>query len=103
MRGRGPSERQTFFEFADDLQAVSCDEALLDVSSRVSDPTDEDEVLALAVTIRNAIRERTGCSASVGASHNVLLARCASRGAPDEQSALRAGNSRQVGACTAGA
>jgi len=71
--------RQIFFQYADDLQAVSCDEALLDVTSRVADVNDAAAALSLAQEMRAAIFERTGCHASIGASHNILLARCAAR------------------------
>ena len=65
---------QVFLEFADNVQAVSCDEALLDVSSRV---VDADEILGHAQRIREAIAQRTGCQASIGAAHNILLAKYA--------------------------
>ena len=70
---------QIFFQYADDLQVVSCDEALLDVTSRVGDVNDATAALSLAQKMRDAIFERTGCHASIGASHNILLARYAAR------------------------
>ena len=70
--------------FADDLEAVSCDEAFIDVGSRV--PPGADGELRLAAEIRAAILERTRCPASIGISHNLMLARCATRLAkPDGQ------------------
>ena len=65
---------QVFLEFADNVQAVSCDEALLDVSSRV---VDAEQILGHAQRIREAIAQRTGCQASIGAAHNILLAKYA--------------------------
>lgn len=63
------------------MQAMSCDEAFLDVSdSEVEDPT------LLASVIRNEIFNTTGCTASVGISGNMLMARLATRAAkPDGQ------------------
>jgi DNA repair protein REV1 len=70
-------------EYARDVQAVSCDEALIDVGHRVGD-----EALVEAVMIAEEIRERvkavTGCVASVGIGGNILLAKIATRKAkPD--------------------
>ncbi|KAI4528961.1 DNA repair protein [Schizophyllum commune Loenen D] len=69
---------------ADDLQAVSVDEALIDVSSTVhqlrsdalpgSDPAKD-----LAESIRSQVRSATGCEVSIGIAHNILLARLATR------------------------
>lgn len=56
------------------VQAVSCDEAFLDVTdSKVENP----ELLALL--IRKEIYETTGCTASVGIAGNMLMARIATR------------------------
>jgi DNA repair protein REV1 len=71
-------------EYARDVQAVSCDEALIDVGHRVGD----EEILVEAVMIAEEIRERvkavTGCVASVGIGANILLAKVATRKAkPD--------------------
>ncbi|KAK6946041.1 UmuC domain [Dillenia turbinata] len=65
----------------DKVQAVSCDEAFLDVTdSKEKDPE------LLASTIRKEIFETTGCSASAGISVNLLVARLATRAAkPDGQ------------------
>ncbi|KAG9010517.1 deoxycytidyl transferase [Tulasnella sp. JGI-2019a] len=76
--------------FADDLQAVSVDEALIDVSQRVAqakadavdidrDATPRDFAKQLAEQIRDKIREITSCEVSIGISHNILLARMATR------------------------
>ena len=72
-----------------DIQAVSCDEMLVDVTgvlneARLPDP------LALAEALRKRVREKTGCSASVGMGPNLLLARMATRRAkPDGAFVLR--------------
>lgn len=61
----------TLMSFADDLQAVSVDEALIDVSDRVSsmesaaneggEAETHDFALELAEQIRDKVREETGC------------------------------------------
>ncbi|CAJ2651067.1 unnamed protein product [Trifolium pratense] len=56
------------------VQAVSCDEAFLDVThSNVEDPE------LLASSIRKEIYETTGCTASAGIAGNMLIARIATR------------------------
>ncbi|CAA0830956.1 DNA repair protein REV1, partial [Striga hermonthica] len=56
------------------VQAVSCDEAFLDVSeSEVGDPQ------LLASAIRKEIFETTGCTASAGIAGNMLMARLATK------------------------
>ncbi|KAF8579478.1 DNA repair protein [Ramaria rubella] len=72
--------------YADDLQAVSVDEALVDVSSTVENarraaPADQDTDFAkeLAEVIRTKVRNATKCEVSIGISHNILLARVATR------------------------
>ncbi|KDQ59748.1 hypothetical protein JAAARDRAFT_126496 [Jaapia argillacea MUCL 33604] len=81
---------------ADDLQAVSVDEALIDVSSSVArlkanrariqqQSTSESELASvhpakeLAEVIRAQVRKATSCEVSIGISHNILLARLATR------------------------
>lgn len=61
------------------MQAVSCDEAFLEVPySADNDPE------ILASLIRKEIWETTGCTASVGIGTNMLIARLATRTAkPD--------------------
>lgn len=54
------------------VQAVSCDEAFLDVTGQ-GDPCN------IASTIRSQIFEATRCTASAGVSGNMLLARLATR------------------------
>lgn len=63
------------------MQAVSCDEAFLDVTnSRVEDPQ------LLASVIRREILDTTGCTASAGIAENMLMARLATKTAkPDGQ------------------
>ena len=61
------------------FQAVSCDEAFLDVTG-IEDPE------TLASTMRKEIFDMTRCTASVGIAENLLLARLATRKAkPDGQ------------------
>ncbi|CAL0332106.1 unnamed protein product [Lupinus luteus] len=56
------------------VQAVSCDEAFLDVTdSKVEDPK------LFAAAIRKEIYETTGCTASAGIAGNMLMARIATR------------------------
>ncbi|TFK20124.1 DNA repair protein [Coprinopsis marcescibilis] len=73
---------------ADDLQAVSVDEALIDVTNNVSqwrsqaecqETSYPDPAKDYAELIRAEIRKATGCEISVGISHNILLARLATR------------------------
>lgn len=80
---------------ADDLQAVSVDEALIDVTSGVKrieklvaenfderDPEVQANVhpaKRLAEVIRNDVRDATNCEISIGVSYNVLLSRLATR------------------------
>ncbi|KAF9464572.1 hypothetical protein BDZ94DRAFT_1161833 [Collybia nuda] len=72
---------------ADDLQAVSVDEALIDVSNTVTqlrsrgsqDPDSVDPAKDFAERIRAQVRQATGCEVSIGISHNILLARLATR------------------------
>ncbi|KAI0034990.1 hypothetical protein K488DRAFT_44193 [Vararia minispora EC-137] len=69
---------------ADDLQAVSVDEALIDVSASVAqtvvdDGADADRACVLAEEIRQHVKDATGCSVSIGIAHNILLARLATR------------------------
>lgn len=90
--------------YADDLQAVSVDEALIDVTNAVtqlriqaaSQGVDVDPAKHYAESIRDAVRKATSCesephvlepcfkhaqlfSVSVGIAHNILLARLATR------------------------
>ncbi|GJE88079.1 DNA repair protein [Phanerochaete sordida] len=76
---------------ADDLQAVSVDEALIDVTSSVRRIRDEvsldmdsganvtDPAKDFAEAIRALVRNTTGCEVSIGISYNIMLARLATR------------------------
>ncbi|GAA5963651.1 hypothetical protein JCM3765_003531 [Sporobolomyces pararoseus] len=64
---------------ADFLEAVSMDEVLLEVKVAPTISRDQDPALELAHKIRSEIYEATGCHASIGISHNILLARLATR------------------------
>ncbi|XP_024021251.1 DNA repair protein REV1 isoform X2 [Morus notabilis] len=61
------------------VQAVSCDEAFLDVTNLEGEDPEH-----LASTIRKEIFETTGCTASAGIAGNMLLARLATRNAKPE-------------------
>lgn len=78
-----------FLRFATAVQAVSCDEAFLDVS-HFRDPE------AVAQAIRTAIRRVTRCPASAGVGANILQARLATKRAkPDGQFWMRPDTIRQ--------
>lgn len=76
---------------ADDLQAVSVDEALIDVTGSVNRIRAEmarsqdlsasraDHAKGFAEAIRAQVRKVTGCEVSIGIAHNIMLARVASR------------------------
>jgi DNA repair protein REV1 len=71
---------------ADATQAVSVDEALLDISSLCTETSPED----LAQSIRDRVREKTGCDVSIGIGKNILLAKLGLRKAkPAGQYLLR--------------
>ncbi|KAG9348665.1 hypothetical protein JZ751_028982 [Albula glossodonta] len=79
---------ETLASYTHDIEALSCDEALLDASSVLAELAVSPDELAGA--IRADVRERTGCSASVGMGSNILLARMATRKAkPDGQYYLK--------------
>lgn len=78
--------------YADDLQAVSVDEALIDVTSTVAQskvvPTGADDgddcvstdiAKELAEDMRAQIKVTTGCEASIGIAPNIMLARLATK------------------------
>ncbi|KAL8255397.1 hypothetical protein R6Q59_033618 [Mikania micrantha] len=58
------------------VQAMSCDEAILDITD-----LDADDPQVLAALIRKEIFDTTRCTASVGISSNILMARLATRSA----------------------
>ncbi|OBZ75554.1 DNA repair protein rev1 [Grifola frondosa] len=76
---------------ADDLQAVSVDEALIDVTSSVARIRTElsrsqeeqgispDPAKDFAEAIRAQVKKVTGCEVSIGIAQNIMLARLASR------------------------
>ncbi|KAJ7772122.1 hypothetical protein DFH07DRAFT_937776 [Mycena maculata] len=72
---------------ADEVEAVSIDEALIDVTGAVSRlrsaaahaGSPHDPAKDFAERIRAEVKEATACEISVGISHNVLLARLATR------------------------
>lgn len=72
---------------ADEIQPTSVDECIIDVSTQclpalqVDSPSfdGEDTAMALAQTIRREILDATRCEVSIGISHNILLARLATR------------------------
>ncbi|XP_017325602.1 DNA repair protein REV1 isoform X2 [Ictalurus punctatus] len=79
---------ETLASYTYNIEALSCDEALLDATSLLAElGVTPDE---LATAIRADVREKTGCCASVGMSSNILLARMATRKAkPNGQYFLR--------------
>ncbi|XP_073768289.1 DNA repair protein REV1 isoform X1 [Danio rerio] len=74
--------------YTHNIEALSCDEALVDATALLVElGVSPDE---LARSIREDIKEKTGCCASVGMSSNILLARMATRKAkPKGQYLLR--------------
>ncbi|KAF9453668.1 DNA repair protein [Macrolepiota fuliginosa MF-IS2] len=83
--------------FADDLQAVSVDEALIEVTNAVraraeilemesGDNHGKDPAKEVAESIRDAVRGSTNCEVSIGIAHNILLARLATRRAKPAKS-----------------
>ncbi|XP_036401032.1 DNA repair protein REV1-like isoform X2 [Megalops cyprinoides] len=79
---------ETLASYTHNIEALSCDEALMDATSLLSELGVSPDELASA--IREDVRERTGCPASVGMGSNILLARMATRKAkPDGQYYLK--------------
>uniref|UniRef100_A0A671PD74 DNA repair protein REV1 n=1 Tax=Sinocyclocheilus anshuiensis TaxID=1608454 RepID=A0A671PD74_9TELE len=79
---------ETLASYTHNIEALSCDEALVDATKLLVElgVTPDD----LARAIREDIKEKTGCSASVGMGSNILLARMATRKAkPNGQYFLR--------------
>jgi DNA polymerase IV len=78
---------EVFREFTDQVEGLSLDEAFLDVSGSAGLFGSGEE---MAREIKKRIRERTGLTASVGVSHNKLLAKLASdMGKPDGLTVIR--------------
>ncbi|KAG1450364.1 hypothetical protein G6F56_008372 [Rhizopus delemar] len=66
------------FQYADEIEAVSVDEALIEVGSHINELYQGEED-ALALRIRDEVRLTTGCEASVGIGPNILLARMSTK------------------------
>ncbi|KAA0715849.1 DNA repair protein REV1 [Triplophysa tibetana] len=79
---------ETLASFTHNIEALSCDEALVDATALLAElGVTPDE---LAGAIRADIKEKTDCSASVGMGSNILLARMTTRKAkPNGQYFLR--------------
>nr|XP_019956276.1 PREDICTED: DNA repair protein REV1 [Paralichthys olivaceus] len=79
---------ETLAGYTHDIEALSCDEVLIDGSALLTELGINADDLAKA--IRADIKEKTGCCASVGMGSNILLARLATRKAkPDGQYFLK--------------
>ena len=68
----------TISKYTLDIQAVSCDEMLVDLSSIIHSVTNLD-VMGFCEKLRDEIFEGTQCTASIGLGPNVLLAKLATR------------------------
>ena len=80
---------EIFREFTDLVEGLSLDEAFLDVTGSIGLFGSAE---AMAREIKNRIRARTGLTASVGVSHNKLLAKLASEmNKPDGLAIIRPG------------
>ncbi|XP_054829870.1 DNA repair protein REV1 isoform X2 [Eublepharis macularius] len=83
---------QTMYEilasYTHNIEAVSCDEALVDITEILAETGLSPEELANAIRIE--IKNKTKCAASIGIGSNILLARMATRSAkPDGQYHLK--------------
>ncbi|XP_072542162.1 DNA repair protein REV1 isoform X2 [Salminus brasiliensis] len=79
---------ETLASYTYNIEALSCDEALVDATALLAELGITPDELASA--IRADVREKTGCSASIGMGSNILLARMATRKAkPNGQYFLR--------------
>ncbi len=65
---------ECLFRLSSNVKGVSCDEAFVDVTQLVDS---EQGALSLVRDLRAEILNQTGCTASVGISHNMLLAKMA--------------------------
>ena len=68
----------TISKYTLDIQAVSCDEMLVDLSSVIDSVTNLD-VMCFCEKLREEIFEITKCTASIGLGPNVLLAKLATK------------------------
>ncbi|XP_074847719.1 DNA repair protein REV1 isoform X2 [Carettochelys insculpta] len=79
---------ETLASYTHNIEAVSCDEALVDITEILGETRMTPEEFASA--IRTEIKDKTKCAASVGMGSNILLARMATRKAkPDGQYHLK--------------
>ncbi|KAL6039319.1 hypothetical protein STEG23_014158, partial [Scotinomys teguina] len=75
---------ETLASYTHSIEAVSCDEALVDIADILAETKLTPEEFATA--LRMEIKDKTECAASVGIGSNILLARMATRKAkPDGQ------------------
>lgn len=66
-----------FFSFTHDIEAVSCDELLVDLTSLVNEV--QMSPLRIASMMRSEIEQRSKCTASAGIGPNILLAKMATK------------------------
>ncbi|XP_023444400.1 DNA repair protein REV1 isoform X1 [Dasypus novemcinctus] len=79
---------ETLASYTHNIEAVSCDEALVDITEILAETRMTPDEFANAV--RMEIKDQTKCAASVGIGSNILLARMATRKAkPDGQYHLK--------------
>uniref|UniRef100_A0A8C9LQI6 DNA repair protein REV1 n=1 Tax=Piliocolobus tephrosceles TaxID=591936 RepID=A0A8C9LQI6_9PRIM len=79
---------ETLASYTHNIEAVSCDEALVDITEILAETKLTPDEFANAV--RMEIKDQTKCAASVGMGSNILLARMATRKAkPDGQYHLK--------------
>ncbi|XP_004633251.1 DNA repair protein REV1 isoform X2 [Octodon degus] len=79
---------ETLASYTHSIEAVSCDEALVDITEILAETKLTPDEFANAV--RMEIKDKTKCAASVGIGSNILLARMATRKAkPDGQYHLK--------------
>ncbi|KAK6485388.1 DNA repair protein REV1-like isoform X1 [Huso huso] len=79
---------ETLASYTHDIEAVSCDEALVDVTDILTELGVSADCIASA--LRAEIKDKTKCCASIGMGSNILLARMATRKAkPDGQYYLK--------------
>lgn len=75
---------ETLASYTHSIEAVSCDEALMDITDILAETKLTPDEFATA--LRMEIKDKTKCAASVGIGSNILLARMATRKAkPDGQ------------------
>ncbi|XP_060043442.1 DNA repair protein REV1 isoform X2 [Erinaceus europaeus] len=79
---------ETLASYTHNIEAVSCDEALVDITDILAETRLTPDEFASAVRIE--IKDQTKCAASIGIGSNILLARMATRKAkPDGQYHLK--------------